>query len=71
MFGDKNKFYEVYKKAVKIKYDFLYLKVQEGLALRSFEEILWNTETDLDESHVSTPEDAESPAECEAPESMA
>ena len=60
MFGDKTKFYEVYKKAVKKKYDFLYLKVQEGLALRSFEEILWNTETDLDDNHVDTPEEMES-----------
>ena len=60
MFGNKDKFYEIYKKAVKKKYDFLYLKVQEGIALRSFEEILWNTETDLDDNQVDTPEDMES-----------
>ena len=60
MFGNKEKFYEIYKQAVKIKYDFLYLKVQEGLALRSFEEVLWNTETDLDQNQVDTPEDMES-----------
>lgn len=48
MFGSINKFYEIYKKATKKKYDFLYLKVQEGKALRSFEEVIWNVDTDLD-----------------------
>jgi len=48
MFGTINKFYEIYKKATAGKYQFLYLKVQEGKALRSFEEVIWNVDTDLD-----------------------
>ena len=55
MFGSKEKFYEIYKIATKKKFDFLYLKVYEGRALRSFEELLWDVDTDLhnDESIIT------------------
>ena len=47
MFGTVNKFYEIYKKATKQKYQFLYLKVQEGKALRSFEEVIFDMDKDF------------------------
>jgi hypothetical protein len=47
MFGNKEKFYEIYRIATRKKYDFLYLKIYEGKALRSFEEVLWDQDTDL------------------------
>ena len=57
MFGSKEKFYEIYKKAVEKKFDFLYLKVYEGKALRSFEEVLWDVDTDLHGEEISLPTD--------------
>jgi len=49
-------FLKIYHKAVSKKYDFLYLKVQEGKALRSFEEVLY-------EDGKMLGEDIELPAE--------
>jgi len=40
-FSSIKNFLKIYYKAVEQKYDFLYLKVQEGKALRSFEEVLY------------------------------
>jgi hypothetical protein len=57
MFGSKEKFYEIYKKAVEKKFDFLYLKVYEGKALRSFEELLWDVDTDLKIDEIELPTD--------------
>lgn len=57
MFGSKEKFYEIYKIAVKKKFDFLYLKVYEGKALRSFEEVLWDVDVDLHGEDISIPTD--------------
>ena len=57
MFGTKDKFYEIYRKAVARKFDFLYLKVYQGMALRSFEEVIWNIDTDLHGEEVSIPTD--------------
>jgi len=56
MFGSKDKFYEIYNNAVKKKFDFLYLKVYEGKALRSFEEVLWDVDVDLNPEQVDIPE---------------
>jgi len=40
-FGDIKTFLQIYHKAVEGKYNFLYLKVQEGRALKNFEEVLY------------------------------
>ena len=52
-------FLKIYHKAVAKKYDFLYLKVQEGRALRSFEEVLYDDNKMLGED-VELPEDVKS-----------
>jgi len=39
-FGDIKNFLKIYHKAVEGKYNFLYLKVQEGKALKNFEEVI-------------------------------
>ena len=67
MFGSKEKFYEIYKIAVAKKFDFLYLKVYEGKALRSFEEVIWDVDTDLHNEEISLPTDEvkEVKEECE------
>jgi hypothetical protein len=57
MFGSKEKFYEIYKIAVAKKFDFLYLKVYEGKALRSFEELLWDVDVNLHGEEISLPTD--------------
>jgi hypothetical protein len=40
-FNDIKTFLQIYHKAVEGKYNFLYLKVQEGKALKNFEEVLY------------------------------
>ena len=42
VFGGEKNFYAIYEYATRKPYDFLYLKVYEGLALRSFEEVIAN-----------------------------
>jgi len=52
-------FLKIYHKAVAKKYDFLYLKIQEGKALRSFEEVLYDDNKMLGED-VELPADMKS-----------
>jgi len=40
-FGDIKTFLKIYHKAVEGKYNFLYIKVQEGKALKNFEEVIY------------------------------
>jgi len=40
-FGDIKTFLQIYQKAVEGKYNFLYIKVQEGKALKNFEEVIY------------------------------
>ena len=39
-YGNIQNFLKIYHKAVEGKYNFLYLKVQEGKALKNFEEVI-------------------------------
>jgi hypothetical protein len=41
IFGSMNNFLKLYQMATAGKYNFLYLKMTEGMALKNFEEILW------------------------------
>ncbi len=52
-------FLKIYHKAVAKKYDFLYLKIQDGKALRSFEEVIYDDGKMLGED-VELPEDMKS-----------
>ena len=40
-FNDIKTFLQIYHKAIEGKYNFLYLKVQDGTALKNFEEIIY------------------------------
>ena len=44
VYGSLNNFIKLYYQATAGKYNFLYLKVQEGKALRNFEEVLYEDE---------------------------
>ena len=46
--GSEKEFIELYKKARKTKYDFLFLNIADMLAMRSHEEIIWKDSDDED-----------------------
>jgi len=55
-FGDIKTFLQIYHKAVNGKYNFLYLQIQDGRALRNFEEVIYEDNKLIGEQ-VDLPDD--------------